>query len=216
MKHALKRLFRKREKVFVIGQNKTGTTSMELALRSLGYKIGNQVAAELLFDDWVKGRFDRIIDLCREADAFQDIPFALDGTYREMDKAFPGSKFILTVRSSAEEWFESVTRFHTKIVGKGRLPTAEDLAAFHYRAEGWFLRAHLAIFDIDESRLYHRDHYMAKYNAYNQRAVDYFKDRPNDFMLLNVGDTDAADRLCSFLGKPGKLVAMPHENSSRQ
>lgn len=214
MKSAIKRLFRKREKVFVIGQNKTGTTSMALALRSLGYKLGDQVAAELLLDDWVEGRFDRIIDLCQNADAFQDVPFALDNTYREMDKAFPGSKFILTVRNNAAEWYDSITRFHTKIVGAGRLPTAEDLANYHYRAEGWFLRAHLAIFGVDEKRLYDRDHYMAHYESYNEKVIEYFKDRPSDFLVLNVAESDAADRLRAFLGKPGQLAAMPHENRS--
>ena len=189
---------------------------MAMALRALGYKVGDQVAAELLFDDWNEGRFDRIIDLCREADAFQDIPFSLDRTFVEMDKAFPGSKFVLTVRDSPEDWFESLTRFHTKIMGCDGLPTAKDMANFNYRAEGWFLKAHLAILKINEEQIYDRDIYLAHYNAYNQKVIDYFRDRPDDFMLLNVGDDDAAERLCNFLGRPGKLQAMPHENQSKQ
>lgn len=215
VRKALKRLFRKRHKVFVVGQNKTGTTSMALALEQLGYKLGDQIEAELLFDDWLDGRFDRIIDLCRQADAFQDVPFSLKHTYRKLDQEYPGSKFILTERQDADEWFESLARFHTKIIGKNRLPTLEDLADFPYRAEGWFLKAHLAIFDVTEDQLYDREHYIAHYESHNKELKDYFKGRSNDFLSLNVADTDAAAKLCSFLGVPGRLKTMPHANQSK-
>lgn len=211
----LKRCFRNRSKVFVVGLNKTGTTSMAVALDSLGYKLGDQVAAELLYDDWHEGRFGRIIELCRDADAFQDIPFSLDLSYRELDKAFPGSKFILTVRDSADVWFESLTRFHTKIIGKNRIPTMEDMAEFPYRAKGWFLRSHLEVFKVTKETLYDRAHYTSYYESHNRKVTNYFKGRPDDFMVLNVADDDAALRLCTFLGKPGKLKSMPHENQSK-
>lgn len=39
-----------RKKVFVIGQNKTGTTSLEKAFKDLGFIVGDQRVAEILYD----------------------------------------------------------------------------------------------------------------------------------------------------------------------
>lgn len=94
-------------KVFCIGRNKTGTTSMARAVVSLGFKLGKQSRAERLLEDWGKRDFCRIIRYCKSADAFQDIPFSLPDTYQALDEAFPKSKFILTVRNNSEEWYET-------------------------------------------------------------------------------------------------------------
>src|SRR5207244_3918052 len=84
------------DKVFGIGFNKTGTTSLEKLLRKFGFTIGNQAAAETLAEEWLHHkRIDRIIRFCHTADAFEDIPFTFPDIYRELDQAFPNSKFIL-------------------------------------------------------------------------------------------------------------------------
>ncbi|BCX49880.1 P-loop containing nucleotide triphosphate hydrolase [Haloferula helveola] len=209
-----RRFPRKKHKVFVIGRNKTGTTSMAAALRELGYLVGKQEEAELLIDDWGRGDFSRIIDHCRTADAFQDIPFALPGTYEAVDAAFPGSKFILTVRKDAQTWYDSLTRFHTGIVGKDRLPTPDDLKEFGYREPGWIWKTHRLVYGIDESTLYDPRIYMEHYENYNRTVQDYFAGRPDDFLTLNVGDADAVQRLCEFLGTRKKLASMPRLNKS--
>ena len=112
-------IFRARKnKVFVIGSNKTGTTSLGAALNNLGYQLGNQLEAEMLIDDWAKRDFRRIIKYCRTADAFQDIPFSLNFTFQAVDAAFPGSKFILSVRDDAEsDPSTSVWRWTTRQSG---------------------------------------------------------------------------------------------------
>lgn len=201
-------------KVFVIGRNKTGTTSVAEALRTLGYSVGEQAEAELLMEDWAIRRFDRIVEYCRTADAFQDMPFSNDYTYQVLDYAFPGSKFILTVRASAEEWFESLIRFHTKIVRKQRLPTAGDLKAFAYRRPGWVWRNQVLVYGVNESTLYNPTIYMNHYEEHNRRVRNYFRFRKPDLLQLNVADEDAARRLCAFLGKPGTLARLPHLNQS--
>ena len=57
--------------------------------------------------------FAPIIAFARTAQLFQDIPFALPFTFQALDQPFPGSKFILSVRRDAEEWYGSLTRFAT-------------------------------------------------------------------------------------------------------
>ena len=205
----------KKPKVFVIGRNKTGTTSIAAVLEKLGYRLGDQIKAELLLDDWANGQFDPILDYCRSAEAFQDIPFSLEGTYQALDREFPGSKFILTTRDSAQVWYESLTRFHTKIVGKGRLPTASDLQAFEYREPGWLWRAQKQIYGIDEDTLYDPAIYQEHYDRYNEGAVRYFADRPAQFLSINIGDESAPTRLCEFLDVEPSLTSFPHLNRSR-
>ena len=205
---------RRKKKVFCIGQNKTGTTSMAAALAQLGYKVGEQSVAELLIEDWSRRDFRRIVRYCASADAFQDIPFSLDYTYQAVDCAYPGSKFILTVRSSGDEWYASLIRFHTKIIGKNRLPTAADLKEFSYRRRGWLWEVMRLIYGDAEESLYDRETYIRRYEEHNRRVLDYFRNRPDDLLVLNVADHDAMRKLCSFLGKKYDDSAMPHLNRS--
>lgn len=202
-------------KVFCIGANKTGTTSVEKVFSSLGLTVGNQGQAELLVHDWARQDYRRLIGYCRFADAFQDVPFSLPGTFQAMDTAFPGSKFVLTVRNSAVEWFESLLRFHSKIVGKGRVPTADDLRQFNYRYPGFLFDSFRLRYGADESNLYNRDLYIQKHEVHNHNITEYFRGRPDDLLVLNVGEPDAMERLLIFLGYPYTGQKMPHLNSSK-
>jgi tetratricopeptide (TPR) repeat protein len=202
-------------KVFCVGRNKTGTTSMAAALRSLGFRVGLQARGEMLRRDWARRDFTRIIALCRTADAFQDVPFSNADTYRAVDAAFPGSRFVLTVRDSPEQWFESLVRFHTRIVNKGRIPTADDLREFEYRYKGYLWEAFVSTYCNDEKLLYDRDAYIANYLEHNRQVTEHFRDRPGDLLVLNVSQADAMPALCAFLGIEHQGQAMPHLNRTR-
>jgi hypothetical protein len=208
-------LFFRRPKIFCVGANKTGTTTVAAVFRSLGLRVGTQALAELLLHDWARKDYRNIIRYCRFAEAYQDIPFSYPDTYRALDTAFPGSKFILTVRDDAEKWFESLTRFHTKIVGKNRLPTADDLREFPYRYRGFLWNAMRLRYSEDEALLYDRDFYIQCYEAHNNAVREYFKHRPGDLLELNVAEPDAMERLLAFLGYPYSGQQMPHMNSSK-
>ncbi len=207
--------FRKKTKVFCIGQNKTGTTTVEAVLKSLGYKMGNQAKAESLIYEWSKRDFKNIIKLCKTADAFQDIPFSNDFTFVALDCAFPGSKFILTIRNDKDEWFESLTRFHTKIVGKDRLPTADDLKEFNYRYKGFLWDAQTLKYGIDERTLYDYNIYTNYYENYNKRIHEYFKYKMENLLVLNLSDKDAMEKLYTFLGIKYNGQKLPHLNKSK-
>jgi hypothetical protein len=209
-------LLQPRRKLFCIGFNKTGTTSLAAAISSFGLRVGDQVRAELLVDDWARRDFRRIIAYCRIADAFQDVPFSLNHTYGVLDHAYPGAKFILTVRDSADEWFDSLLRFHAKLIGKQRVPTADDLREFSYHGTGWLWHAHQLLFNVDETNLYDRDHYVAQYELHNRQVLDYFRHRPEDLLVLNIGKSNAMQSLCDFLGFDYDGRQMPHLNISRQ
>lgn len=206
--------FRKKPKVFVVGCNKTGTTSVAEALRLMGRDVAKQKPAELLLEDWGRRDFRRLLKFCRRHDAFQDVPFSLDWTWVALDQAFPGSRFVLTVRNSSIEWYESMTRYHTRIVGKGRIPTAEDLREYRYVHSGWLLRYHQLVYGVDETLLYDCDIYTRNYENHNTEIMRYFSGRPQDLLVLNIAEPDSMRKLCAFLGEPDRGLAMPHLNSS--
>ena len=202
-------------KVFCIGRGKTGTTSLERALSELGYRMGDQASGEFLLRDWARRDFRRIVELASTAEAFQDIPFSLPYTYQTLDQEFPGARFVLSVRGSADEWYESMVRYHTQIVGTGRRPTAADLKVFGYRYPGWLWEAHHFIYDICEGQEYDRDIYLAQYERHNEDVRRYFRYRPEALLELDLSEPDAMSRLCGFLGVEDCGGSMPHLNRSR-
>jgi hypothetical protein len=103
-------------KIFCIGMNKTGTTSLEKFMELHGYACGDQVSGELLLTDFASGNFQSIIDFCQTADFFQDLPFSAPNCYKVLRVNYPDAKYILTVRDSAETWYNSLVRFHEKVL----------------------------------------------------------------------------------------------------
>ncbi|HEX6962006.1 MAG TPA: sulfotransferase [Lacipirellula sp.] len=203
-------------KIFCVGGGKTGTTSLGAALQSLGFDVAEQAPFEQLIEQWAQRDFRPIIEYCKRWEAFQDIPFCLDHTFVALDHAFPQARFILTVRGSSAEWYESLVRFHTRLFGNRRLPTASEMKAFGYRHKGWLWRAHQLIYGVDEKSVFDREIYVAGYEAHNRSVMDYFRHRPGDLLVLNVGRPDAMDSLCRFLGVERNGRQMPHLNSSRK
>ncbi|MFC1665859.1 sulfotransferase, partial [Pseudomonadota bacterium] len=203
-----------KKKVFVIGSNKTGTTSLGATLKKLGYRLGNQLEAELLIDDWARRNFKRLIKYCHTADAFQDIPFSLDYTFQAMDAAFPGSRFILSVRDNADTWYQSLIRFHSTRRGHNRLPTADELKADPYVWPGYQWYASRLVYGIDEGSVWNEEIYKRFYLQHIETVQTYFKYRRNDLLVINLSEVDAMQKLCEFLEMPILKEAIPKLNAS--
>ena len=187
---------------------------MGQVLVDLGFSLGNQETGELLLEDWGIRDFRRTISYCRTARAFQDIPFSLPYTYQALDNAFPMSKFILTIRNSADEWYKSLTRYHNRFVGKNRLPTAEDLKEVSYRYKGWLWRNQQLVYGINEETLYSESIYTNHYRLHNFQIIDYFRYRPDDLLVLNITDSAAMKKICGFLDIQYSGQVIPHLNKS--
>jgi hypothetical protein len=84
-----------RTKIFCIGRNKTGTTSLKKAFEDLGFVVGNQRKAELSSNEYWQKDFDSIIDYCNTAEVFQDFPFSYPETYKILTKLFPAANLYL-------------------------------------------------------------------------------------------------------------------------
>lgn len=204
-------------KIFCIGSNKTGTTSLEKLFTLFGFSAGNQSAAEILSLDWLTHKnAERIIRYCYTANAFQDVPFSYPGLYKELDKAFPNSKFILTVRNNPDEWFESLVRFHTKSFSSEitRPPTKDDLVNATYRYKGYVFDVLSLLYEYPATSLYDERAYKNHYITDNDEKRSYFKDRPNDFIEINLAVRDDFSRLCDFLDVEANISDFPWLNKS--
>ncbi len=207
---------RRKTKIFCIGRNKTGTTSLKRAFQSLNIVVGNQRQAEQLLRDYQNGKFDRIIEYCKTAQFFQDAPFSYPDTFKHLDVAYPGSKFILTVRNNPEQWYNSVTKFHAKLFAEGNLPTKADLLSAEYVWKGWMWEANRAIYNTPENDPYNKEILTAAYTKHNEEVIEYFKDRPNDLIVVNVSDKSSYKKLMDFLKIQSPFNDFPWENQTEK
>jgi hypothetical protein len=180
-----------------------------------GYTVAPQTPAELMIDDWHAGHFEPIISFARtEGDAFQDIPFSLPGTYIALHQVFPDSRFILTIRDSAEDWYRSLTTFHAKLFGNGQIPRKEDLMRAEYNGKGWMWKVNRMVYNTPDNDIYNREMLIAHYNKYNQDVMDYFSKYPGSLLMVNLSEPDAADRIGRFLELKLPVGEMPWENKT--
>ena len=203
-----------RPKVFGIGMGKTGTTSLERAFVDFGYRIGPQPKFERHFDEWFRGDNGKLLADIRRFEAFQDVPFCLPGTYRLLFEHFPRAKYVLTVRDSSEQWYNSLCRFHSKLFGKsGALPTEEDLEAATYTSPGWVYRVS-RVYGTPPGQPYHRETLMKVYETHNREVQTFFAGSPHSLLVLNVAQPNAHARLATFLGVDIVSQQFPHLNKS--
>lgn len=198
-------------KIFCIGQNKTGTTSLKQTFEQLGYLVGSQRSGELLLPNYIDGNFKPIIQYCRTAQVFQDIPFSLPKTYEIVDKAFPNSKFILSIRDSPEQWYKSITNFHGKMFGGGNVPSLNDLKNADYVYKGFMWDANRAIYDSPETDPYQKQILLNSYENYNQNVIKHFEGT-NKLLVINLAAPGSYQRFCDFLSIQSERNNFPWEN----
>lgn len=102
-------------KVFCIGYNKTGTTSVGHALAELGYRHTsfNRVVWTL----YGRGQVNRIIDYMSRFESADDLPWLKEDVIPILDARFPGSKFIYLTREE-RSWRRSIARWTRWMTGK--------------------------------------------------------------------------------------------------
>ncbi len=171
-------------KVFGIGFQKTGTTTLKFALYALGYDVkggGFELVPELR-----KGNLAPAFEIVDQFDAFEDHPWP--NLYRELDTYAPGSKFILTVRDE-ESWLKSVVNHF------GFVP---DIMQKYTYGVGFPAG--------------YEDVFLDRYRSHNAEVRAHFADRPDDLLELNLFEEAGWDALCAFLGKPVPDEPFPHLN----
>ena len=173
-------------KIIGVGFQKTGTSSLREALKILGFRVKDTSTRPLI--PILKGNYDRVIQMIHGYDALEDTPWYM--IYQELDRRLPGSKFILTIRDE-ESWYRSVSRH----IGLLRNPLHEYI---YGRGKGLPMK--------------NRENTIAVYNRHNEGVLEYFRERPDDLLVVDFTKGDGWDQLCRFLDIPKPDISFPHSN----
>ncbi|MEM1003137.1 MAG: glycosyltransferase [Bacteroidota bacterium] len=176
-------------KVFGIGLGRTGTTSLCKALSHLGYRSVHFPTPSL----------DGLM-LIKQCDAAADTSVAVN--FQELDQQFPNSKFIFTVRNRTD-WIQSCERLESHLVKKfgNQLQTLFPwMKELRQKTYGQLFYAPEVWWEV--------------YQNHQKRVLDYFKDRKQDLLIMQLCEGEGWQRLCHFLDKPIPEAQFPTYNQS--
>lgn len=154
-------------KIFCIGFNKTGTTSMHALFESLGFQAMDG-------PHWRKAEHWHVH---YQFQTFTDGP---PYNFKDLDKKFPKSLFILNVRN-LDEWLDSRIEHIKFRMASGSFKPRRNWSLSHRSICEWIL----------------------KRQAHHLNVLRYFSNRPESFLVINyIKNNRAADIICNFIGKP--------------
>lgn len=179
-------------KIFGIGLNKTGTSSLGAYFKSMGKKL---LCRPKLLSNIHSSGIQSIKNLIDENDVFEDWPFPL--YYQELYTMYPNAKFILTLRKDEEEWFQSLEQ-HSKRTGPSKLRKI----AYGYSMP------------TEENKQHHID----IYRKHKKEVTTFFrKNNRRNFLILKTNDKNKEKKIYRFLGisyDPLYYLPYPHKNRS--
>tara|TARA_B100000686_G_scaffold353984_1_gene461972 strand:+ start:1391 stop:2062 length:672 start_codon:yes stop_codon:yes gene_type:complete len=198
-------------KIFEIGVLKTGTTSLGRAFEILGFN--HQGCSFIAMDEyhkstefkthegyWWKRPPDKtIFDMIDKYDSFEDNPWR-NIDYEILDRRYPNSKFIILERDD-ESWIRSLEYFCS--------PVAKLNKGWENWDE-WNKRIIDRRWETDRENLI-REKIEWKHQKYSM-IKEYFKDRTNNLLVMNICAGEGWEILCPFLNKQTPDVQFPKLN----
>jgi hypothetical protein len=183
--------------VFGIGMQKTGTTSLHHAFQTLGLDSWHWKSNRQAWRIWCEMNNRGRSNLLEQSYALCDNPIPM--LYQKLDKAYPGSKFILTMLSD-EAWLKSAECLFDPC----RNPYYDwDKQPF----------SHLIHEALYGRRTFDKTVFLRRYHCHNDGVMRYFRDRPGDLLSMNMSELTSPAcwaKLCLFLNKPVPDVPYPH------
>jgi hypothetical protein len=165
-------------KVFGIGLSRTGAKSLNQALEMLGYRS--------LFVN----TYPELEEGLSSFEAFTHTPLA--ALYQELDRRFPGSKFILTTREQSS-WLASCQQ---RIGVSEAAGMPDDVRETQLRVYG------IGGFD--------RETFRRVYDRHLAEVAEYFAARPGQLLTIDLCAGEGWEKLCPFLGRPVPSEPFPH------
>ncbi|MBD2090787.1 hypothetical protein H6F67_13080 [Microcoleus sp. FACHB-1515] len=186
-------------KVFGIGLSRTGTKSLTSALYALGVNAVHYPDDETTLRELAAGNHN--FSLLQKYDGITDITVSV--FYPQLDKLFPDSKFILTVRDK-EAWLKSMEQHWS-----GR-PAFADVDE-----NGFGKETHMQIRRLLRATVYgcyefNRDRMSYVFDQHIKNVTEYFKDRPDSLLVLDICGGEGWEELCAFLGTPAIDQPFPY------
>ena len=181
-------------RVFCIGMNKTGTSTIKHCFRVLQL---TPIASPTTYSPEVlksihhfydRKNYGDMLKLAERYKSFEDRPWNMWSMYRHLHERFPDSLFILTVRD-AESWWRSTERWIT-------ITKPEVLSRY---------QLHLRVQQPSKESM------TESYHRYNAEVEAYFAGT-GQLLTMNIENGDGWAPLCNFLQVPEPQVPFPHAN----
>lgn len=187
-------------KIFGIGLSRTGTRSLTSALQIIGFDVTHYPMDSLTFYELANARYD--LAILDDYDGVTDITVA--PYYAQLDKRYPGSKFILTIREQ-ESWLRSCRNhwWGRKAFAETSTPQEET----HMKIRRLLRAAVYGCYTFNAER------FAYVYEQHVKNVLEYFADRPNDLLVLDVCAGEHWDPVCEFLSRPVPAHPFPHKGN---
>lgn len=186
-------------KVFGIGLSKTGTSSLDRALNDLGIDSIHFPHDPQTLRELAAGNYR--LSVLQRHQAVTDITVA--PFYPQLDAAYPGAKFVLTVRES-EAWYRSIES-HWAFM---REWAARD---DHFRRFSEYITA--CVYGAHDCQ---RDRFLYVYREHEAAVRRYFAGRDEDLLVIDVCAGEGWEKLCPFLGFETPNRPFPHANRKEE
>lgn len=127
-----------------------------------------------------------------QGDGASDIPVV--PVYKDLDKMFRGSKFVYLTR---ENWTDQVEEY---FIRKSNRPNqSATQVALRERVYG--------------SAYWDRKSYDEAYKRHDEDVREYFKNRPEDLLIMSIVDGDSPKLLTDFLQLEDRGYSFPQSNA---
>jgi hypothetical protein len=195
----------KKPKVFGLGLSRTGTRSLTAALHLLGWDTVHYPVDRAALEALMRG--DVGFPHLERYDGMTDI--TVSPYFEDLDAAYPGSKFVLTVRDE-EGWLKSCeNHWASRPAFQEAPPPGKDVGPEEHRTHmeiRRFLRA-----AVYASYDFHRERFLRAYRRHVEAVKAYFADRPDDLLVLAIAHGEGFEKLAPFLGVPTPNQPFPHK-----
>ncbi|CAK8693210.1 unnamed protein product [Clavelina lepadiformis] len=202
-------------KVICAGFSKTGTKTMQAALKELGYNVYDFMENyKYLGNDWMKifghgGTTEDFYRMFENVDAVTDVPACC--FWDEIHKAFPDAKIIFTTRNE-QAWFRSWDHQWTRNT-QPMFSVMRLLSPTLYRLNS-FIELVVEVMGVKQKK-----HWLQP-NTYNKLLARMSFRRHNAHVLLNAPKDkllvynvkEGWEPLCKFLGVDVPSKPFPHKN----
>jgi len=190
-----------RSKVFGIGLSRTGTRSLNRALQTLGFDPLHYPLDHDTYSEMAHGQYD--LTMLKYHDGITDI--TVSAFYAQLDQAYPGSKFILTVRDK-ESWLNSCENHWRNSSAFDDSADPEQKRLIEIRR--FFRATTFGCYDFQPER------FVWVYEQHLRAVTEYFRDRPDQLLIMDVCAGDGFEKLAPFMGCDMPCAAFPHTGSA--
>jgi len=191
-------------KIFCIGYNKTGTTSLNRFMEKNNIPTAHNADFGSNLEFYHNHNYSFFTDLINkyhnEFIFFSDVPFSLPLLYIALDRSYPGSKFILTVRDNENEWYESQQRFYKRMFPNG--------------APEWVIKIMTQTYKAPKDDIYNEKILKNSYLNHIRDVGNYFRGS-NNLIKINLKDSNVVEKLENFIGIKFEDKVVPHLNRTK-